>query len=471
MVDQQLLDYIKQQLQQSVSREQIKSSLINNGWQENDINEAFTVLSNNPASSLQESISRPALQNDMQNLNEPLKKNYILFSIILILFLIAFFLPKSFSYVELIKTRLVIVPGISLFASMPELIIGIIGKSFSVFFMLFPGVILAFLIRKYLHTSEGKIVFLKIPFIILFLAVLLSFPIVYFVSLAVPLLGMAGPQVPFFIQIIVSGAWLVISLLASFFVFFTNKGYKLKNKITNLLKFKSTRIFYRILFIAVILFSFFSVTRFYISSILTENLEQKNILTQFPESFGLTKIKTNVSIDNSGVTTYGSPGIQNYNKLYIQDYSTCLSIHNEGDYCFDNYDDFMRDRSKYSKQDRFRDLQVIVYTFRDIDVLMESLKQKGLMVVNDEITNQKYSRSIGGMEDYSLSSLNINGCNIAKFTQVVSQTKQYYDIRIAYLWVSKKQNYIIQVITQQLNDQPQNIDEELIKNLSSKFGC
>lgn len=408
----------------------------------------------------------------MQNLNEPLKKNYILFSIILILFLIALFLPKSFSYIELIKTRLVIVPGVSLFASVPELIIGIIGKSFSVFFMLLPGVILAFLIRKYLHTSEGKIVLLKIPFIVLFLTALLSFPIVYFVSLALPLLWMAGPQVSFFIQIIVSGAWLTISLLASFFVFFTNKGYKLKNKITNLLKSKSIKIFYLILFIAIILFSFFSVTRFYISSTSAENLEQKNIFTQFPESFGLTKIKTDVRIDNSGVTTYGSPGIQNYNKLYIQDYSTCLSIHNEGDYCFDNYDDFMRNRSKYSKRGQFRNLRVIVYTFRDIDVLMESLKQKGLTVVNNEMTNQKYSRSIGGMEDYSLSSLNTKGCNVAKFTDIVSQTEQYYDIRTTYLWVSKKQNYIIQVIANtDLNNQPQNIDEEFIKNLSSKFGC
>lgn len=48
MTNQQLLDYIKQQLQQGIGREQIKSSLIANGWQENDINEAFATLSNNP---------------------------------------------------------------------------------------------------------------------------------------------------------------------------------------------------------------------------------------------------------------------------------------------------------------------------------------------------------------------------------------------------------------------------------------
>ena len=47
MINQQILDFIKQQLQQGVSREQIKSSLMTNGWSENDINEAFTNLSNN----------------------------------------------------------------------------------------------------------------------------------------------------------------------------------------------------------------------------------------------------------------------------------------------------------------------------------------------------------------------------------------------------------------------------------------
>lgn len=41
MAMQQILDYIKKQVQQGASREQIKSSLMANGWQENDINEAF----------------------------------------------------------------------------------------------------------------------------------------------------------------------------------------------------------------------------------------------------------------------------------------------------------------------------------------------------------------------------------------------------------------------------------------------
>src|SRR3989338_2774959 len=49
MVNQQILDYIKQQVQQGVSQEQIKSSLMTNGWQENDVDEAFTALSETSA--------------------------------------------------------------------------------------------------------------------------------------------------------------------------------------------------------------------------------------------------------------------------------------------------------------------------------------------------------------------------------------------------------------------------------------
>ena len=44
MVNQQLLDYIKQQIQQGVSREQIKSSLMTNGWQSADVEEAFNSI-------------------------------------------------------------------------------------------------------------------------------------------------------------------------------------------------------------------------------------------------------------------------------------------------------------------------------------------------------------------------------------------------------------------------------------------
>lgn len=42
MANQQLLDYIKQQLQQGVSREIISNNLISQGWQQSDVNEAFS---------------------------------------------------------------------------------------------------------------------------------------------------------------------------------------------------------------------------------------------------------------------------------------------------------------------------------------------------------------------------------------------------------------------------------------------
>lgn len=45
MVNQQLLDNIKQQLQQGISREQIKNSLMAKGWRAQDIDAAFSVMS------------------------------------------------------------------------------------------------------------------------------------------------------------------------------------------------------------------------------------------------------------------------------------------------------------------------------------------------------------------------------------------------------------------------------------------
>jgi len=44
MLNQQMLDYIKQQMQRGVSQEQIKNALMANGWQEQEIEEAFNNL-------------------------------------------------------------------------------------------------------------------------------------------------------------------------------------------------------------------------------------------------------------------------------------------------------------------------------------------------------------------------------------------------------------------------------------------
>jgi hypothetical protein len=44
MINQQLLDYIKQRSQQNVPREQIKNSLVANGWEASDIEEGFDTI-------------------------------------------------------------------------------------------------------------------------------------------------------------------------------------------------------------------------------------------------------------------------------------------------------------------------------------------------------------------------------------------------------------------------------------------
>ncbi|HSV94408.1 MAG TPA: hypothetical protein VLH94_00315 [Spirochaetia bacterium] len=56
MVNQQLLDYINQQIKQGVSSEQIKQSLLANKWPNTDIEEAFSTI-NNPVQSKPVSIA------------------------------------------------------------------------------------------------------------------------------------------------------------------------------------------------------------------------------------------------------------------------------------------------------------------------------------------------------------------------------------------------------------------------------
>lgn len=45
MTNQQLLDYVRQQLQAGISKEEIKKALLDSGWQESDIDEAFSSIS------------------------------------------------------------------------------------------------------------------------------------------------------------------------------------------------------------------------------------------------------------------------------------------------------------------------------------------------------------------------------------------------------------------------------------------
>lgn len=60
MINQQILDYVKQQMQIGVSQEQIKNSLVANGWQASDVQEAFSVLSGGTATILTNTPSAPS---------------------------------------------------------------------------------------------------------------------------------------------------------------------------------------------------------------------------------------------------------------------------------------------------------------------------------------------------------------------------------------------------------------------------
>ena len=44
MINQQILDYIKQQLQQGISREQITNALVSNGWKATDVEQGFVAV-------------------------------------------------------------------------------------------------------------------------------------------------------------------------------------------------------------------------------------------------------------------------------------------------------------------------------------------------------------------------------------------------------------------------------------------
>ena len=53
MVNNQLLDYVKQQLALKVSRDVITANLKGTGWNDIDINEAFATLSITPAEAIE----------------------------------------------------------------------------------------------------------------------------------------------------------------------------------------------------------------------------------------------------------------------------------------------------------------------------------------------------------------------------------------------------------------------------------
>ena len=59
MTNQQMIDYIKQQLQQGVNNEVIKTSLIANGWQSADVEEAFKLITTQSQLSQSDSAQQP----------------------------------------------------------------------------------------------------------------------------------------------------------------------------------------------------------------------------------------------------------------------------------------------------------------------------------------------------------------------------------------------------------------------------
>ena len=60
MINQQVLDYIKQQLEQGATKKSISSSLVSQGWQASDIEEAFNMVSSsNSSASPQDTTSQP----------------------------------------------------------------------------------------------------------------------------------------------------------------------------------------------------------------------------------------------------------------------------------------------------------------------------------------------------------------------------------------------------------------------------
>jgi uncharacterized ubiquitin-like protein YukD len=65
MITQQLIDYINQQISLGVSREQINRTLQDNGWQQNDIQEAFTKIGISESSTPTTSYSFTPTQNPM----------------------------------------------------------------------------------------------------------------------------------------------------------------------------------------------------------------------------------------------------------------------------------------------------------------------------------------------------------------------------------------------------------------------
>ena len=70
MVDQQIIDYIKRQLDHGVDKEKIKNFLISNGWQSSVIDEAFVFISSSSAPKPPINVTDVAMNNVSSNIDK-----------------------------------------------------------------------------------------------------------------------------------------------------------------------------------------------------------------------------------------------------------------------------------------------------------------------------------------------------------------------------------------------------------------
>ncbi|MEI7810449.1 MAG: hypothetical protein WCI41_02735 [bacterium] len=100
MVNQQLLDFIKEQLQKGISKEVISKELLSNGWMSQDVEEGFNAL-NNPSLVISNTLNIPNPNsnfidtNTYSNVEKKSKKSFLLVFIFIVFFLASFFPPYS----------------------------------------------------------------------------------------------------------------------------------------------------------------------------------------------------------------------------------------------------------------------------------------------------------------------------------------------------------------------------------------
>ena len=117
MTNQQLIDFIKQQLQIGITREKINSELLANGWNAQDIAEGFIaagmqtvpVPPSNPVSTLNSNLAtnNPPVITDPTTIKEKTHSGGKIFLFIIILFLVAGFASAYYFKEEIVKLPIV----------------------------------------------------------------------------------------------------------------------------------------------------------------------------------------------------------------------------------------------------------------------------------------------------------------------------------------------------------------------------